>query len=95
MLFRRNIVTALTLTAALMSASAFADENSSISVEEYNDYQVKQAVHEVKQNLMLDATHDVLTASHTFETELQEGDTLIADITITPLETLDIDNNDA
>ena len=50
---------------------------------------------DVKQNLELDVAYDVLTAGHTFEPEVEEANSLVADITITPIEPVSSNDNDA
>eukprot|EP00232_Nephroselmis_pyriformis_P007849 CAMPEP_0182888220 /NCGR_PEP_ID=MMETSP0034_2-20130328/21305_1 /TAXON_ID=156128 /ORGANISM="Nephroselmis pyriformis, Strain CCMP717" /LENGTH=55 /DNA_ID=CAMNT_0025021637 /DNA_START=150 /DNA_END=317 /DNA_ORIENTATION=+ len=53
---------------------------------------------EVKQDMTIGITYDVLTASHTFEPDAAEASTLvaIADITITPMKSDEFQNdNDA
>ncbi|WP_338519874.1 hypothetical protein [Alteromonas gracilis] len=88
----RKLFTALTLATSVMSAAAFAHEDN---VAAYTDYMVESAVMDVKQNLDLGVTYDVLTASHKFEPEASEDNTLVADITITPIEPVSLDDNDA
>ena len=50
---------------------------------------------DVKQSLELGVTFDVLTASHTFEPEVEETNTLVAEITVTPIKPVSTDDNDA
>lgn len=97
MLFGRKLITALSLTAALTagvsSTSVMADEAHGI--EAYTDMIVESAVYDVKQNLSLGVTYDVLTASHRFEPEMDDNNTLVAEITITPIKADALDDNDA
>ncbi len=88
----RNIFTALALTTSIVSASAFANDDNIVA---YTDYMVESALTEVKHNLDLGVTYDVLTASHTFEPEANDNNTLVAEITITPIEPVTNDDNDA
>jgi hypothetical protein len=88
----RKLFTALTLATSVMSTAAFAHEDNVVA---YTDYMVESAVMDVKQNLDLGVTYDVLTASHKFEPEASEDNTLVADITITPIEPVSLDDNDA
>jgi hypothetical protein len=75
-----------------MSAAAFAHEDNVVT---YTNYMVESAVMDVKQNLELGVTYDVLTASHRFEPEVSEENTLVAEITITPIAPVNLDDNDA
>lgn len=88
----RKLFTALTLATSVMSAAAFAHEDNLTS---YTDYMVESAVMNVKQNMELGVTYDVLTASHKFEPEVSEENTLVAEITITPIEPISVNDNDA
>jgi len=50
---------------------------------------------DVKQNMELGVTYDVLSASNAFEPEVDETNTLVAEITITNIEPVSLDDNDA
>lgn len=90
----RKIFTALTITAALAS-SAFAAQDANENLLSHTDFMVKRAAADVKQDVKLNITYDVLTASHTFEPEDDGERTLVADITITPIKRADLNDNDA
>ena len=94
MFIGRKTFTALTLATSVLSASAFADESQN-NIVSHTDFIVKSAMNDVSQNLALDVTYDVLTASHGFEPEVESASSLIADITITPIEPISSDDNDA
>ena len=94
MFIGRKTFTALTLATSVLSASAFADESQN-NIVSHTDFIVKSAMNDVSQNLALDVTYDVLTASHRFEPEVESASSLIADITITPIEPISSDDNDA
>lgn len=88
----RKLFTALTLATSVMSASAFANDSNLIT---HTNLIVDSAVMDVKQNLELGVTYDVLTASNAFEPEVDEANTLVAEITITNIEPVSLDDNDA
>ena len=88
----RKLFTALTLATSVMSASAFANDSNLIA---HTIFIVDSAVIDVKQNLELGVTYDVLTASNAFEPEVDETNTLVAEITITNIEPVSLDDNDA
>jgi len=90
----RKIFTALTITTALAS-SAFAAQDANENLLSHTDFMVKRAAADVKQDVTLNITYDVLTASHTFEPEDNGERTLVADITITPIKRADLNDNDA
>jgi polyisoprenoid-binding protein YceI len=90
----RKIFTALTITAALAS-SAFAAQPANENLLSHTDFMVKRAAADVKHDVKLNITYDVLTASHTFEPEDDGERTLVADITITPIKRADLKDNDA
>ena len=94
MFIGRKTFTALTLATSVLGASAFADDTQN-NIVLHTDSIVESAMHDVKQNLNLAVTYDVLTASHTFEPEVEEANALVADITITPIEPISSDDNDA
>ena len=72
-----------------------ADEPTSNLLSQ-TDYLVASAMTDVKQDMTIGITYDVLTASHTFEPDAAEASTLIADITITPMKSDEFQNdNDA
>lgn len=72
-----------------------ADEPTSNLLSQ-TDYLVASAMADVKQDMTIGITYDVLTASHTFEPNAAEASTLIADITITPMKSDEFQNdNDA
>ncbi len=87
----KKLFTALTLATSVMSTAAFADNN----VIAHTDFMVESAMAEVKQNMELAVTYDVLTASHTFEPEVNVNNTLVAEVTITPIKSVSLDDNDA
>jgi len=80
----QKLFTALALGAALTSG-AMANE-SVHNLEDHTDYLVASALSEVKQDMTLSVTYDVLTASHTFEPDAENATTLVAEISITPIE---------
>ncbi len=82
------------LIAGVLSTQAFADDSQN-NIALHTDFMVQNAMTEVKQELALSVTYDVLTASHTFEPEIEEAETLVAEITITPIEPVNSDDNDA
>ena len=94
MFIGRKTFTALILATSVLGASAFADDTQN-NIVSHTDFIVESAMHDVKQNLDLGVTYDVLTASHTFEPEVEEANALVADITITPIEPISSDDNDA
>ncbi len=94
MFIGRKTFTALTLATSVLSAAAFADEPQS-NIVSHTDFIVESAMNDVKQNLALDVTYDVLTASHTFEPEVEEAHSLVAEITVTPIEPISSNDNDA
>lgn len=90
----KNLFTALTLTTAVTTA-AFADEPMS-NLELQTNYLVATALNEVQQDMTLGVTYDVLSASNDFEPLNQNQETLVAEITITPIQkTVTSNNNDA
>ena len=94
MFIGRKTFTALTLATSVLSAAVFADESQS-NIVSHTDFIVESAMYDVKQNLALDVTYDVLTASHTFEPEVEEAHSLVAEITVTPIEPISSNDNDA
>jgi len=94
MFIGRKTFTALSLVAGVLSTQAFADDSQN-NIALHTDFMVQNAMTEVKQELALSVTYDVLTASHTFEPEVEEAETLVAEITITPIEPVNSDDNDA
>ncbi|GFD69373.1 hypothetical protein [Alteromonas sp. KUL106] len=94
MFIGRKTFTALTLVASALSAQAFANDSQN-NIASHTDFMVQRAMADVKQELALSVTYDVLTASHTFEPEVEENETLVAEITITPIEPVSSDDNDA
>ena len=83
------------LLTALILSTAMADEPTSNLLSQ-TDYLVASAMTDVKQDMTIGITYDVLTASHTFEPDAAEASTLIADITITPMKSDEFQNdNDA
>jgi len=90
----RKTFTALTLATSILSASAFANDSQN-TIMSHTDFMVESAMMDVKQSLELGVTFDVLTASHTFEPEVEETNTLVAEITVTPIEPVSTDDNDA
>lgn len=88
----RKLFTALTLATSVMSASAFANDSNLIT---HTNLIVDSAVMDVKQNLELGVTYDVLTASNAFEPEVDETNTLVAEVTITNIEPVSLNDNDA
>ncbi|EDV18510.1 hypothetical protein TRIADDRAFT_62973 [Trichoplax adhaerens] len=87
-------VVGIAAATSVLGASAFADDTQN-NIVSHTDFIVESAMHDVKQNLDLGVTYDVLTASHTFEPEVEEANALVADITITPIEPISSDDNDA
>lgn len=80
--------TAISMTAlTLLATSAFGAHANDLESElgRYTDYLVGSTVAQVKQEISLDVTHEVLTASHVFEPTIDEDTSLMADITITPI----------
>ena len=80
--------TAISMTAlTLLATSAFGAQANEPENElgRYTYYLVSSAVAQVKQEISLDITHEVLTASHIFEPTIEEDNSLMADITITPM----------
>ena len=67
----RKTFTALTLATSILSASAFANDSQN-NIMSHTDFMVESAMMDVKQSLELGVTFDVLTASHTFEPEVEE-----------------------
>ena len=94
MFIGRKTFTALTLATSVLGASAFADDTQN-NIDSHTDFIVESAMHDVKQSLDLGVTYDVLTASHTFEPEAEEANALVAEITITPIEPVSSNDNDA
>jgi len=94
MFIGRKTFTALTLATSVLSASAFANDTQN-NIVSHTDFIVESAMQDVKQNLELDVAYDVLTAGHTFEPEVEEANSLVADITITPIEPVSSKDNDA
>ena len=84
MFTNKKLLTALILSTAFTATTAMADEPTSNLLSQ-TDYLVTSAMAEVKQDMTIGITYDVLTASHTFEPNAAEASTLIADITITPM----------
>lgn len=90
----KNLFTALTLTTA-MTTAALADESTN-NLELQTNYLVANALYEVQQDMTLGVTYDVLSASNDFEPISENQETLVAEITITPMKNIVIsDNNDA
>lgn len=95
MLTNKKLLTALILSTAFTATTAMADEPTSNLLSQ-TDYLVASAMADVKQDMTIGITYDVLTASHTFEPNAAEASTLIADITITPMKSDEFQNdNDA
>lgn len=94
MFMGRKTFTALTLATSVLSASAFANDTQN-NIVSHTDFIVESAMQDVKQNLKLDVAYDVLTAGHTFESEVEEANSLVADITISPIEPVSSNDNDA
>ncbi|VEL95439.1 hypothetical protein ALT761_00391 [Alteromonas sp. 76-1] len=95
MFTNKKLLTALILSTAFTATTAMADEPTSNLLSQ-TDYLVTSAMAEVKQDMTIGITYDVLTASHTFEPNAAEASTLIADITITPMKSDEFQNdNDA
>lgn len=95
MFTNKKLLTALILSTAFTATTAMADEPTSNLLSQ-TDYLVASAMAEVKQDMTIGITYDVLTASHTFEPNAAEASTLIADITITPMKSDEFQNdNDA
>lgn len=89
--------TAISLTAlTLLATSAFGAHANEPENElgRYTDYLVGSAIAQVKQEISLDVTHEVLTASHVFEPTIDEDSSLMADITITPITQDSVDKED-
>lgn len=84
MFTNKKLLTALILSTAFTATTAMADEPTRNLLSQ-TDYLVTSAMAEVKQDMTIGITYDVLTASHTFEPNAAEASTLIADITITPM----------
>ncbi|MDO6567801.1 hypothetical protein Q4561_12085 [Alteromonas sp. 1_MG-2023] len=85
MFTNKKLLTALILSTAFTATTVMADEPTSNLISQ-TDYLVGNAMAEVKQDMKIGITYDVLTASHTFEPIASEESTLIAEITITPIE---------
>ena len=95
MFTNKKLLTALILSTAFTATTVMADEPTSNLISQ-TDYLVANAMAEVKQDMTIGITYDVLTASHTFEPNAAEASTLIADITITPMKSDEFQNdNDA
>lgn len=95
MFTNKKLLTALILSTAFTATTAMADEPTSNLLSQ-TDYLVASAMTDVKQDMTIGITYDVLTASHTFEPNAAEASTLIADITITPMKSDEFQNdNDA
>ncbi|MBO7923189.1 hypothetical protein J5X92_13265 [Alteromonas sp. K632G] len=95
MFTNKKLLTALILSTAFTATTAMADEPTSNLLSQ-TDYLVASAMTDVKQDMTIGITYDVLTASHTFEPDAAEASTLIADITITPMKSDEFQNdNDA
>ncbi|AEF04778.1 hypothetical protein [Alteromonas naphthalenivorans] len=95
MFTNKKLLTALILSTAFTATTAMADEPTSNLLSQ-TDYLVASAMADVKQDMTIGITYDVLTASHTFEPNAAEASTLIADITITPMKSDEFQNdNDA
>ncbi|MCQ8847817.1 hypothetical protein NQT74_04435 [Alteromonas stellipolaris] len=95
MFTNKKLLTALILSTAFTATPAMADEPTSNLLSQ-TDYLVASAMADVKQDMTIGITYDVLTASHTFEPNAAEASTLIADITITPMKSDEFQNdNDA
>jgi len=94
MFIGRKTFTALTLATSVFTASAFANDTQN-NIVSHTDFIVENAMVDVKHNLELGVTYDVLTASHKFEPEVEEENTLVAEITITPIEPISLNDNDA
>tara|TARA_B100001063_G_C16625746_1_gene483094 strand:- start:40 stop:333 length:294 start_codon:yes stop_codon:yes gene_type:complete len=97
MFTNKKLLTALILSTAFTATAVMADEPTSNLISQ-TDYLVANAMAEVKQDMTIGITYDVLTASHTFEPNAAEASTLIAiaDITITPMKSDEFQNdNDA
>lgn len=95
MFTNKKLLTALILSTAFTATTAMADEPTDNLLSQ-TDYLVTSAMAEVKQDMTIGITYDVLTASHTFEPNAAEASTLIADITITPMKSDEFQNdNDA
>ncbi|RUP79663.1 hypothetical protein C7Y69_12840 [Alteromonas sp. KS69] len=95
MFTNKKLLTALILSTAFTATTAMADEPTSNLLSQ-TDYLVASAMADVKQDMTIGITYDVLTASHTFEPDAAEASTLIADITITPMKSDEFQNdNDA
>ncbi|PHS59741.1 MAG: hypothetical protein COB03_01790 [Alteromonas sp.] len=95
MFTNKKLLTALILSTAFTATTAMADEPTSNLLSQ-TDYLVASAMADVKQDMTIGITYDVLTARHTFEPDAAEASTLIADITITPMKSDEFQNdNDA
>ena len=95
MFTNKKLLTALILSTAFTATTAMADEPTSNLLSQ-TDYLVASAMTDVKQDMTIGITYDVLTASHTFEPDAAEASTLTADITITPMKSDEFQNdNDA
>ena len=95
MFTNKKLLTALILSTAFTATTAMADEPTSNLLSQ-TDYLVASAMADVKQDMTIGITYDVLAASHTFEPDAAEASTLIADITITPMKSDEFQNdNDA
>ena len=97
MFTNKKLLTERILSTAFTATTVMADEPTSNLISQ-TDYLVANAMAEVKQDMTIGITYDVLTASHTFEPDAAEASTLvaIADITITPMKSDEFQNdNDA
>lgn len=90
----RRLLTALAITVTA-SGSAFAAQENAEVLHLVTDAMVSQSVYETTSELEIGVTYDVLTTSHQYDPEEENGE-LVADVKISINDQPSLnDNNDA